>query len=277
MCAMALVTQAIGVNTVLGAFVAGVLVGESPILSQHIENQLRGLITAFMMPIFFGMSGLSADLTILKDPHLALLTLGLVAIASLGKFSGAFVGGKVSGLSSRESLALGCAMNARGSDGSDRRNHRPDDGCADAKHLHDDRHHGRHHHHGDAADAALGAAAIASGKGRTSQAREERISMPGDLSANLERLLIAADDSANGRFASKLAGFIAGQRGMPITVLHLSEKRVRRASPKDATTELKAVATEGAKDGHRAAQEETGRRAPRQGRSLGADRKDENV
>src|SRR6185312_6606605 len=112
---MALITQAIGVNTVLGAFVAGVLVGESPILSQQIQDQLRGFITAFMMPVFFGLSGLSADLTILKDPHLAVLTAGLVAVASVGKFVGAFTGGKLSGLSGQESLAVGCAMNARGS------------------------------------------------------------------------------------------------------------------------------------------------------------------
>jgi len=36
--AMALITNLIGVHTVLGAFVAGILVGESPILSDHIES-----------------------------------------------------------------------------------------------------------------------------------------------------------------------------------------------------------------------------------------------
>src|SRR6201999_4347082 len=112
---LALITQGLGVNTVLGSFVAGVLVGESPILSRHIEDQLRGFITAFMMPVFFGLSGLSADLTILKDPTLALLTVGLVAIASIGKFGGAFVGAELSGLNRREALAVGCGMNARGS------------------------------------------------------------------------------------------------------------------------------------------------------------------
>ncbi|HEX2593389.1 MAG TPA: cation:proton antiporter, partial [Rhizomicrobium sp.] len=81
---MALVTNLIGVHTVLGAFVAGILIGESPILSDHIESQLRGIITALFMPVFFGMAGLSADLTVLKDPTLALLTLGLVLIASIG-------------------------------------------------------------------------------------------------------------------------------------------------------------------------------------------------
>ena len=35
--AMALITHAIGVHTVLGAFVAGILVGQSPILSRHID------------------------------------------------------------------------------------------------------------------------------------------------------------------------------------------------------------------------------------------------
>src|SRR3970282_309919 len=65
---MAMITYLIGVHTVLGAFVAGILVGESPILTRHIDEQLRGLITAFFMPVFFGMAGLNADLTVLSDP-----------------------------------------------------------------------------------------------------------------------------------------------------------------------------------------------------------------
>jgi len=263
MCAMALVTQAIGVNTVLGAFVAGVLVGESPILSQHIEDQLRGLITAFMMPIFFGMSGLSADLTILKDPRLALLTVGLVAIASLGKFSGAFTGGMLSGLSSRESLALGCAMNARGST--------------------------------EVIVASIGLTLGALTQNiytmivtmavittmsmppmlrwalrRLPMSEEEQARLEKeDLDAKgfvsqFERLLIAADDSDNGRFASRLAGFIAGQRGMPVTMIHLSDERIETTDAKseDTKAELKAVATESAKDGHRAAKDETGDQTP---------------
>ena len=38
---MALITHAIGVHTVLGAFVAGILIGQSPILTRHIDEQLR--------------------------------------------------------------------------------------------------------------------------------------------------------------------------------------------------------------------------------------------
>src|SRR6185437_14044270 len=53
---LAIVTDIIGVHTVLGAFVAGVLVGESPILTEHIQQQVRGLIVALFMPVFFGLS-----------------------------------------------------------------------------------------------------------------------------------------------------------------------------------------------------------------------------
>jgi nucleotide-binding universal stress UspA family protein len=263
MSVLALITEAIGVNTVLGAFVAGVLVGGSPILSQHIQDQLRGLITAFLMPIFFGLSGLSADLTILKDPQLLMLTVGLVAVASIGKFGGAFSGGLTSGLSLRESLALGCAMNARGST--------------------------------EVIVASIGLtmgvltqnlytmivtmavvttmamppmlrwalARLPMGRDERERLAKEEIDSRGFVS-RFERLLIAADESANGRLATRFAGFIAGQRGLPITVLHLPEQRARRngTSSQSAKAELEAVATAGAKEGHRSVVEKAGASRP---------------
>src|SRR6266478_892600 len=60
---MALTTHFIGVHTVLGAFISGVLIGESPILSKHIDEQLRGLILAFFMPVFFGIVFLATATT----------------------------------------------------------------------------------------------------------------------------------------------------------------------------------------------------------------------
>ena len=89
MAGMAITTQLIGVHTVLGAFVAGILIGESPILTREIGEQLGGLTAALFMPVFFGMAGLTADLTILRHPDFLVLALGLILIASVGKFSGA--------------------------------------------------------------------------------------------------------------------------------------------------------------------------------------------
>jgi Kef-type K+ transport system membrane component KefB len=54
---MALITDAIGVQTVLGAFVTGILVGQSPMRTRHINGQLRGLIVALFMPVFLALLG----------------------------------------------------------------------------------------------------------------------------------------------------------------------------------------------------------------------------
>jgi len=263
MCVLALVTQEIGVNTVLGAFVAGVLVGGSPILSRHIEDQLRGLITAFMMPIFFGLSGLSADLTVLRDARLAFFTVVIVAVASAGKFGGAFLGSRISGLSGREALALGCAMNARGST----EVIVASIGLGMGVLTH------------DLYTMILTMAVITTmamppllrwSLARLPMSEEERARLEKeDIDARgfvsrFERLLIAADDGANGKLATRFAGFLAGQRGLPITVLHVPEQpnKSAAAATEAAGKELEAVAVAGAKEGHQAAVEQRGESRP---------------
>jgi Kef-type K+ transport system membrane component KefB/nucleotide-binding universal stress UspA family protein len=115
MLSMALTTELIGVHSALGAFVAGILIGQSPILSEHIESQLRGFIIAFFSPVFFAVAGLGMDLRTLLDPALLGFTLAVILIASIGKFLGALAGGMLGGLNWLESLALATGLNARGS------------------------------------------------------------------------------------------------------------------------------------------------------------------
>ena len=114
MCLLSIVTDLIGVHTVLGAFVTGILVGQSPILTEHIRDQLRGLVLGFFAPIFFAVAGLSVDLTILKSLSRLELAVVLIVIASVGKLGGCLVGGKLGGLTTREAIALAVGMNARG-------------------------------------------------------------------------------------------------------------------------------------------------------------------
>jgi nucleotide-binding universal stress UspA family protein len=106
-------------------------------------------------------------------------------------------------------------------------------------------------------------ARLAIGKEEGERLEKEEIDAKGFVS-RFERLLIAADNGANGRLATRLAGFIAGQRGLPITVLHLPEKRASRSDTQSegVKEELEAVATAGAKEGHRAAIEEGGESRP---------------
>ena len=216
----ALITHAIGVHTVLGAFVAGILVGESPILTRQIDEHLRGLVAGLFMPVFFGLAGLSADLTVLKSGELALLAATLVLIATIGKTGGAFLGGYFGGLTRKESVALAAGMNARGS-------------------------------------TEVIVASIGLSMGVLSQnlftmivamAVVTTLAMPPTLRwalqrlpmrkeeqkrldresfeeqgfvSNLERILVAADDSPNGLFAARIAGLIAGSHRLLVTVLKI--------------------------------------------------------
>jgi Kef-type K+ transport system membrane component KefB/nucleotide-binding universal stress UspA family protein len=115
MLVMALSTELIGVHTALGAFVAGMLVGQSPILTEHIEGELRGFIIAFFSPVFFAVAGLGMDLRTLLEPTLLGFTVAIIAVATIGKFLGALLGGRLGGLTGRECVALATALNARGS------------------------------------------------------------------------------------------------------------------------------------------------------------------
>jgi Kef-type K+ transport system membrane component KefB/nucleotide-binding universal stress UspA family protein len=240
MVTMALTTHLIGVHTVLGAFVAGILVGESPILTRHIEEQLRGLVVALFMPIFFSVAGLHADLTTLRDPTLFFLTISLILIATLGKFGGAFFGGALGGLSARECLALGCGMNARGAT--------------------------------EVIVASIGLSMGALSQdlytmivamavlttmvmpptlrwalSRVPLRCEESVRLDREafeasgFVTNIERLLIAVDDSANGKLASHLAGMLARSRGIPMTVLQLGRRESVEAIQTTAAQHVKAA------------------------------------
>jgi len=219
---MALITYLIGVHTVLGAFVAGLLVGESPILTRHIDEQLRGIITAFFAPVFFGIAGLTADLTILADPKIALFTIGLILIASVGKFTGAFVGAELGGLTKREGFALACGMNARGSTEVIIATVGLSMGALNQ----------------DLFTMIVAMALLTTmampptlrwALSRIPMRKEEKQRLEREeLEArgfvpNLERLLLAVDDSPNGQFASRVAGVLAGTHGMPTTVLHIPD------------------------------------------------------
>jgi nucleotide-binding universal stress UspA family protein len=112
---LAITTEVIGAHSALGAFIAGILIGQSPILTKHIEGELRGFIIAFFGPVFFALAGLGMDLTTLGELRMLGLALAVIAIATVGKGLGALVGGRLAGLNPQEALALAAGLNARGS------------------------------------------------------------------------------------------------------------------------------------------------------------------
>ncbi|MGH8199167.1 MAG: cation:proton antiporter [Steroidobacteraceae bacterium] len=242
--AMALATDAIGVQTVLGAFVAGILIGESPILTRHIEEQLRGLIVALFMPVFFGLAGLATNVAALGHSNMLMLTAGLIIVASVGKFSGAFLGGRFAGLTGAESLAVGCGMNARGSTEVIIASIGLSMGLIDESFF-----------------TAIVVMALVTTLAMPPMLRWalQRLPMRAEEAARLERealdargflsgverLLLAADSSPSGQLASRLAGLIAGVRQIPTTALHFERGSAEGTAAEHTTAVIREAAESG--------------------------------
>lgn len=112
--AAAAFTHYLGLEAVLGAFVVGILAGQSPRFNRQAGLTLELLTAGFLAPIFFAAAGLKVNLIQVFVPSIFLIGMGVLLIACLGKFSGAYLGARLGGLSHWEGLALGAGMNARG-------------------------------------------------------------------------------------------------------------------------------------------------------------------
>ncbi|MEV5575409.1 cation:proton antiporter [Spirillospora sp. NPDC052269] len=107
-------TQAMKLEAVFGAFVAGLVITGTGALDRDRIRPLQTIVMAVLAPLFFATAGLRMDLGALTRPTVLLTGLGVLAIAVVGKFAGAYLGARLSGLDHWEGLALGAGMNARG-------------------------------------------------------------------------------------------------------------------------------------------------------------------
>ncbi len=108
--AFGLITTEIGLAAIIGAFIAGLVIGQT-----HFARRLREHISliggGFFIPIFFVWIGMNFDFG-------AFTTVGtfaavLVIVAIIGKVVGCGLGAKASKFSDRESFAVGIAMMPR--------------------------------------------------------------------------------------------------------------------------------------------------------------------
>ncbi|MEM8922251.1 MAG: cation:proton antiporter [Actinomycetota bacterium] len=107
------ITQWLGVEAVLGTFVAGVLLARSRYQQIEGEHVIEDLTSVLFAPLFFATAGLRLDLGLLRGEALG-WALVLLAVALALKFAGSFIGARLAGLTGREGMVLGAGLNARG-------------------------------------------------------------------------------------------------------------------------------------------------------------------
>jgi Kef-type K+ transport system membrane component KefB len=110
MFALALVSAAIGLAAIIGAFVAGLIVAETE-ASDELAHEM-GPLGQIFIPFFFAVTGAQLDLGALLDPAVAALAITLAIAGVLAKGAGGVFGARSLGRWS--SLAVGSGMVPRG-------------------------------------------------------------------------------------------------------------------------------------------------------------------
>jgi Kef-type K+ transport system membrane component KefB len=108
---LAIVFQKIGVHAVFGFFMAGILIGESPYITNKTRESISTFVMSLFSPLFFASIGIKVNFWANLDPALTAIVLGVVVV---GKTAGVILGARISGMNLRDALPVASGMLAGG-------------------------------------------------------------------------------------------------------------------------------------------------------------------
>lgn len=113
--AFAVLAEALGLHFILGAFAGGMFFANArtnEAAFADVHRKITGSTYGLLAPLFFASIGMQANFTALA--HTPILVLMLILVAVAGKLIGCGLPAYWSGMSSRDSLAVGVGMTGRG-------------------------------------------------------------------------------------------------------------------------------------------------------------------
>ena len=110
----ALITQAIGIHAIFGAFLLGVAIPHDSAIARSLTRAIDRPVTVLLLPAFFALTGLRTEIGLVSGVYEWSICGLIVLVATMGKFGGAVAGARVSGLNWRMAAGLGILMNTRG-------------------------------------------------------------------------------------------------------------------------------------------------------------------
>lgn len=109
----AMCTYQLGIFAIFGGFMMGVLLHDEHELVTAWKERIGRFVTVFFLPIFFTYTGLRTNIGGLDSAAAWGWCALLILLATLGKFGGAYIAARISGLSHHEASVLGIMMNTR--------------------------------------------------------------------------------------------------------------------------------------------------------------------
>lgn len=108
----AYLAEAFGLHAVIGAFIGGACLSSVPLAKiEDVQSKVSGIAYGIFIPIFFAFIGLSVELAAIQAA--GLFTLLVIVMALFGKLIGGFIGSRIVGFDSYDSLIFGVGMMPR--------------------------------------------------------------------------------------------------------------------------------------------------------------------
>lgn len=112
--AAGLVTDAIGIHAMFGAFVIGILVPKDGPLAGALVEKVEDLVSGLFLPLYFVSSGLKTNVATIQGLQSWGLLALVIVTACFGKIVGTIVVSLVCKMPLSEALAMGFLMNSKG-------------------------------------------------------------------------------------------------------------------------------------------------------------------
>jgi len=108
------IAHLLGIHVIFGAFIAGVMAGESEKITPYIRQRTQDFIFAVFAPIFFVLIGMQLKFA---NPGIWGPIIFLLIVSSVCRIGGAFLGGIMGGLGRKNALTVACGLNTQGTMG----------------------------------------------------------------------------------------------------------------------------------------------------------------
>jgi len=112
--ASAWATEALGVHALFGAFMAGAVMPKEKAFLHTLNEKLEDVTVVLFLPLFFAFTGLRTRIGLVEGAEMWGWCALIVLVAVAGKLGGSAAAARATGMSWRESGAIGTLMNTRG-------------------------------------------------------------------------------------------------------------------------------------------------------------------
>lgn len=112
--ASSLITEAIGIHAVFGAFLLGAVIPHDSAVARAFRHKLEDVVTILLLPAFFAYTGMRTQIGLVSSLTEWLICAVIIVVATAGKFGGTIAAARLTGLDWRTSASLGILMNTRG-------------------------------------------------------------------------------------------------------------------------------------------------------------------